>query len=69
MVVYVSGSAVYRCRLTDEDAQKVRQYAEENDTTFEDAVRLLYDRDEINLYYDCEESDYYTEKVEQVFDD
>lgn len=69
MVVYVSGTSVCRCRLTSEDAQKVRQYAEENDTTLEEAVDALYNQDEINLYYDCEESDYYTEKVEQVFDD
>lgn len=68
MVVYVSGSSVYRCRLTEEDAQKVRQYAEENNTTLETAVSILYDREEINLYYDCEESDYSTEKVEQVFE-
>ena len=68
MIVYVSGISVYRCRLTDEEEQKVKQYAEENDTTFETAVSILYDREEINLYYDCEESDYYIEKIEQVFD-
>lgn len=68
MVVYVSGSSVYRCRLTEEDAQKVNQYAKENNTTLKTVVSILYDREEINLYYDCEESDYSTEKVEQVFE-
>lgn len=68
MVVYISGTSVCRCRLTSEDAQKIRQYAEENNITLEEAVDALYNQDEINLYYDCEESEYDYEKVDQVFD-
>ena len=67
MIVYVSGISVYRCRLTDEEEQKVNQYAEQNNTTLEEAVSALYAKDEINLYRDCEESDYETEKVDRVF--
>jgi hypothetical protein len=54
----------YTCWLTNEDEQKVREYAKENNVSINDAINDLWGESEINIYAgDQAESDCSTQKV------
>ena len=66
LIVMTEATVQYACRLSAEDEQKVREYAEENGTTLEEAVGALYDDCAINLYADSWESDFSTDAILDV---
>lgn len=66
LVVMTEATVQYACRLSAEDEQKVRDYAEENETTLEEAVGALYDDCAINLYANSWESDFGTNAILDV---
>ena len=66
MNVTVTATVQYTCFLDEDQAQQVREYAEQNDCTLEAAVWALYADDELDLYDNATESDFTTEKIEQV---
>ena len=61
----------YTCYLTNEDEKKVINYfndnkdrfKELNNTTVRWIVNELYDNDEIEIYKNSKESDFYTNKI------
>jgi hypothetical protein len=62
--VEVEALVTYICWLTNEDEQKVRKYAKENEVTIDDAVNDLRGESEINIYAgDQTDSDCSTQKV------
>ena len=63
MRVEVEAKVLYTCFLSQEDENKVKQYAEENECDYEKAVWDLYCASEISLYYNSTESDFSTEEV------
>ena len=69
MIVMTEATVQYACRLSAEDEQKVREYAEQNDLTLEEAVDVLYSKCAINLYKDAEESDFSTNEILSVDED
>lgn len=64
--VEVTATVNYVCYLTKEESEMVKEYAEENDLTLEEAVAALYDSCEINLYRKSTESDFCTESIDAV---
>ena len=60
--------SVYWCQLSEEDAQKVRDFAKDNDVGLTYAVEELWMRDEIEIYRYSTESDFSTEKIYNVVD-
>lgn len=66
MIVMTEATVQYACRLSAEDEQKVREFAEEYDMTLEEAVETLYSECAINLYADSWESDFSTNTVLDV---
>ena len=66
LIVTTEATVQYACRLSAEDEQKVREYAEENGTTLEEAVAALYDDCAIKLYADSWESDFSTNAILDV---
>ena len=57
-------TVAYTCTLTEEDEQKVRNYAKENNVELDDAIKDLHESDEIDVYGgDYRESDSCTEEV------
>ena len=69
LIVMTEATVQYACRLSAEDERKVREYAEQNDTTLEEAVGALYDDCAINLYADSWESDFGTNSILEVDDE
>lgn len=65
------GTIYYTCELSDEDEEKVVRYIKDNPEEFDymdedtimEAVRILWDKGEIELYENAIESDYSTEEV------
>ena len=66
LIVMTEATVRYACRLSAEDEQKVRKYAEENNITLEEAVEALYSDCIINLYADSWESDFNTNNISNV---
>ena len=66
MIVMTEATVQYACRLSTEDEQKVREFAEKNNGTLEEAVEALYSDCAINLYADSWESDFGTNEVLEV---
>ena len=66
MIVMTEATVQYACRLFAEDEQKVREFAEQNDVTLEEAVEALYSDCAINLYADSWESDFGTNEILDV---
>ena len=66
LIVMTEATVQYACRLSAEDEQKVREYAEQNDATLEEAVDALYSDCAINLYADSWESDFNTNGILDV---
>ena len=66
LIVMTEATVNYACRLSADDEQKVREYAEQNDTTLTEAVEELYNDCVINLYADAWESDFFTDTILDV---
>lgn len=66
LIVMTEATVQYACRLSEEDEQKVCEYAEKNETSLEDAVVELYNDSAINLYADSWESDFCTDAILEV---
>ncbi len=66
LIVMTEATVQYACRLSAKDEQKVREYAEQNDATLEEAVEALYSDCAINLYADSWESDFNTDTILDV---
>ena len=66
LIVMTEATVEYACRLSAEDEQKVREYAEQNDVTLEEAVEALYSDCAINLYVDSWENDFNTDSILDV---
>lgn len=66
MIVMTEATVQYACRLSAEDEQKVREFAEQNNSTLEEAVMELYSDCAIKLYADSWESDFNTDTVLEV---
>lgn len=64
--VNVTAKVQYACWLSEEDGEKVKEYAEENECELETAVWVLYADGQINLYADSNESDFSTESIDCV---
>jgi len=70
MKVTVEALVQYVCTLSDEDAQKVREYADEHCFgDCESAVMDLYWKGKIDLYHDSVESDFDTQECISVDDE
>ena len=72
MLVEAVGTIYYTCELSETDEEKVINYIKNNPDEFEDmdaedaiieAVRILWDNHEIDLYNSSTESDYTTEEI------
>lgn len=66
MNVTVTATVQYTCFLNNEKACRVKAYAEQNDCTLEEAVWELYADDMLDLYDNSTESDFCTERIDQV---
>lgn len=66
MKVEVTASVQYVCYLRDEDAERVREYAEHEDCSLREAVADLYADGVIDLYYESNESDFSTESIDSA---
>lgn len=68
IVVEVKAEVTYACWLSDEDSEKVKKFAEENEMELVEAAEYLYfntdsnDKNHINLYANSTESDFSTEE-------
>ena len=69
ITVEVTASVMYTCELTEEDEEKVKAFAEENDVDLEFAVWELYSASEINLYKNSVESDFSTESIDSAYEE
>ena len=66
LIVMTEATVHYACRLSAEDEQKVREFAELNNNTLEEAVMELYSDCAINLYADSWEGDFDTNAILDV---
>ena len=63
LIVMTEATVQYACRLSAEDEQKVREYAERYDATLEEVIGALYSDSAIDLYADSWESDFDTTTI------
>lgn len=72
MLVEAIGRICYTCELSEEDEEKVVNYIKDNPDEFEymdaaeaiiEAVKILHEDLEIDLYTNSTESDYSTEEI------
>ena len=68
LVVMVEATVTYACRLSEEDEKKVMEYIGDTDLSINDAVMELYCENEIDLYKNSHESDFYTNYVTEVLE-
>lgn len=66
MTVTTTATVQYVCYLRDEDAEKVREYAERENCSLRQAVADLYADGEIDLYYDSSDIDCTTERIDSA---
>lgn len=66
MIVRTTATVQYVCYLRNEDAEMVREYAERENCSLEQAVTALYDGGDIDLYYDSNDADFSTESIDCV---
>lgn len=66
MTVTTTATVQYVCYLRDEDAEKVREYAEQEGCSLRRAVADLYADGEIDLYYDSNDIDFTTEHIDSA---
>ena len=69
LAVTVEAVVTYTCFLDEEDSARVKKIAEEYDLELEEAVRWLYNSNELNLYRNSVESDFATDEIVQVEED
>lgn len=69
MEVNVRATVWYTCKLDDDQARQVVEYMAENDCSAEEAVDILYCRNNLNLYHSSTESYFETEAIEDVIFD
>ena len=69
IIVEVTASVLYTCHLTEDDSEKVKEFAEENDCDWETAIYELYSTGELDLYHNSTESDFSTECIESAHED
>jgi hypothetical protein len=64
LLVESKAMVTYTCTLTDEDEQKVRHYAKENNLNLNEAIQALWESEEIDIYAGNQtESECLTEEV------
>jgi hypothetical protein len=64
MKVEAKALVTYTCELTKEDEQKVLIYAKENEVSLDEAIKDLWENEEIDVYgYRQTESDCETQEV------
>ena len=66
LTVETTAIVTYTCYLTEEDSEKVINYADENGLELTEAVAELYSNAEIDLYHESTESDFSTESIDMV---
>ena len=66
--VEVTATVQYTCTLSEDDSEKVKEYAEENNCEWTEAVFALYNSGEINLYNKSTESDFSTDVIDYVYE-
>lgn len=67
MTVTTTATVQYVCYLTDEEEEKVLEYAEAHpEKTLIEVVDELWAQGEINLYRESAESDFSTESIDSV---
>lgn len=69
ITVETTASVSYACELTEEDEEKVKVFAEENNVDLATAVSELYSMGEINLYKNSVESDFSTESIDCAYEE
>ncbi|NFH40783.1 hypothetical protein [Clostridium sporogenes] len=64
MKVEAKALVTYICYLTEEDEEKVKSYAKEQNITLDEAIDYLWENADINIYAgDQTESDCWTQEV------
>ena len=66
MIVRTTATVEYVCYLSDEDTDKVIQYADAEGCTLKEAVANLHADGTIDLYNECSEVDFSTESIDSV---
>jgi hypothetical protein len=69
ITVEVTAMVQYTCKLSEEDSEKVKEFARENDIDLDVAVHELYSVNEIDLYRHSTESDFSTESVDFAYEE
>lgn len=64
MKLIATATVTYACEISEEEAQKIVDYAEEIDMPLSYAAWTLYQKGELNLYDNSTESDFSTEDIE-----
>ena len=68
ITVEVTANVMYTCHLTEDDSEKVKEFAEENDCDWETAIWELYSVGELDLYHSSTESDFSTESIDAAYE-
>lgn len=63
MIIYTTATVDYSCELSEEDSQKVIDYAKAHDMEIEDAVWELYRHGDLDIYENSWESDFSTDFI------
>ena len=67
MIVTTTATVQYVCYLSDEEEQKVLEYAKAHeDMSLIDAVDELWQQGEVDLYRESVETDFSTESIDAV---
>ena len=66
MIVITTATVQYVSYLTDRNAEKVREYAKREECSLREAVDVLYNCGEIDLYDECVEADFSTKSIDTV---
>ena len=69
IIVEVTATVQYTCELSEHDSEKVKEYAEENEVEWTEAVIELYNSGEIYLYRNSTESDFSTNSIDNVYEE
>lgn len=66
LVATVEATVTYACTLSYEESEMVRECAEQEECSLEEAVMMLYNDGVLNLYHNSVESDFSTNECTQV---
>jgi hypothetical protein len=69
ITVEVTAMVQYTCKLSEDESEKVKEYAEENECELTEAVHALYNLGEIDLYGHSTESDFSTESIDFAYEE